>query len=83
MKRLMLTHAFESLGAIRIEPRTDAVNTRSRGAIEKLEAEQEALFKRHMVLPDGRLRDSVVYAITDDRWPQIKTRLGSFPGSIP
>lgn len=76
MKRLMLTHAFESLGAIRVELRTDAVNTRSRRAIEKLGAEQEALFKRHMVLPDGRLRDSVIYAITDDRWPEVRDRLG-------
>lgn len=73
MKRLMLTHAFESLGAIRVELRTDAVNTRSRRAIEKLGAEQEAFFKRHMVMADGRLRDSVVYAITNDRWAQIRS----------
>lgn len=78
MKRLMLTHAFETLGAIRVELRTDALNARSRRAIEKLGATQEALFLRHMVLEDGRYRDSVVYAITDDRWPEVRGRL--FPG---
>ncbi len=78
MKRLMLTHAFETLGAIRVELRTDALNARSRRAIEKLGATQEALFRRHMVLEDGRYRDSVVYAITDDRWPEVRSRL--YPG---
>lgn len=78
MKRLMLTHAFETLGAIRVELRTDARNARSRRAIEKLGAEQEALFRRHMVMADGRYRDSVVYAITDDRWPEVRSRL--YPG---
>jgi len=77
MKRLMLTHAFETLGAIRVELRTDARNARSCRAIEKLGAEQEALFRRHMVMADGRYRDSVVYAITDDRWPQVRARLNS------
>lgn len=80
MKRLMLAHAFESLGAIRVELRTDAVNARSRRAIEKLGAEQEALFRRHMVMDDGRLRDSVVYAITNDRWPRVKAGLGPASG---
>jgi RimJ/RimL family protein N-acetyltransferase len=79
MKRLMLAHAFETLGAIRVELRTDAVNLRSRRAIEKLGAEQEALFRRHMVMADGRYRDSVVYAITDDRWPEVRARLGPGP----
>lgn len=79
MKRLMLAHAFDTLGAIRVELRTDAANARSRRAIEKLGAEQEALFRRHMVMADGRYRDSVVYAITDDRWPQIRARLGAPP----
>jgi N-acetyltransferase len=79
MKRLMLTHAFETLGAIRVELRTDALNARSRRAIEKLGAEQEALFRRHMVMADGRYRDSVVYAITDDRWPEVRARLGAQP----
>lgn len=80
MKRLMLTHAFETLGAIRVELRTDALNARSRRAIEKLGATQEALFRRHMVLEDGRYRDSVVYAITDDRWPEVRGRL--FRGEV-
>lgn len=79
MKRLMLTHAFETLGAIRVELRTDARNARSRRAIEKIGAEQEALFRRHMVMADGRYRDSVVYAITDDRWPEVRDRLAPGP----
>lgn len=82
MKRLMLTHAFESLGAIRVELRTDAVNARSRRAIEKLGAEQEALFHRHMVMADGRFRDSVVYAITNDRWASVKAGLGPPPEPV-
>ncbi len=79
MKRLMLTHAFDTLGIIRVELRTDARNSVSRRAIEKLGAEQEGLFRSHMLLPDGNLRDSVVYAITRDRWPEIRERLGPAP----
>lgn len=75
MKRLMLAHAFDDLEAVRVELRTDALNARSRRAIEKLGAEQEALFRKHMVMADGRLRDSVVYAITDDRWPEVRAGL--------
>lgn len=81
MKRLMLAHAFDTLGAIRVELRTDALNARSRRAIEKLGADLEGVLRRHMVMPDGRLRDTAVYALTDDRWPEIRTRLAAVPHS--
>lgn len=82
MKRLMLAHAFEGLGALRVELRTDALNARSRGAIEKLGAEPEGILRRHMVMPDGRIRDTAVYAITDDRWPSIRGALArALPGT--
>ncbi len=83
MKRLLLTHAFETLGAVRVELRTDALNARSRRAIEKLGAVPEGVLRRQMVMPDGRLRDTAVYAVTDDRWPQVREQLAQTPGPMP
>lgn len=76
MKRLLLTHAFDALGAMRVELRTDALNLRSRRAIEKIGALQEGILKSHMLMPDGRWRDTAVYAITADRWTEVRTLLG-------
>jgi RimJ/RimL family protein N-acetyltransferase len=75
MKHLMLSHAFETLGAIRVELRTDARNARSRAAIEKLGAQFEGLMRAHMIMPDGALRDTAVYAITLDAWAELAQRL--------
>ncbi|MEX0876384.1 MAG: GNAT family protein [Phycisphaerales bacterium] len=77
MKHLMLRHAFDTLVAVRVELRTDALNARSRRAIEKLGAVPEGVLRSHMIMPDGRLRDTVVYAITRAEWPTVRERLRS------
>jgi RimJ/RimL family protein N-acetyltransferase len=74
-KLLLLTHAFDGLGAMRVEFKTDARNERSRAAILALGAQFEGVFRKHMRMPDGRIRDSAWYAITDDDWPAVRARL--------
>lgn len=74
-KYLMLRHAFEALGLLRVELKTDALNARSRAAILRLGARQEGVLRKHMVTDSGRVRDSVLFSITDDEWPQVKARL--------
>jgi len=74
-KYLMLQHAFETLGCIRLELKTDALNTRSRAAILRLGAKEEGTLRNHMITDGGRVRDSVYYSLTDAEWPAIKTNL--------
>ena len=74
-KLLMLEHAFERLGCMRVELKTDRRNERSRRAMESLPAKFEGIFRKHMLLSDGSVRDSAYYGITDDEWPQVKTNL--------
>lgn len=74
-KLLLLTHAFDTLGAMRVELKTDARNERSRAAILALGAEFEGISRKHLRMPDGRIRDSAWYAITDDDWPDVRARL--------
>ncbi len=74
-KYLLLEHAFEVLGCIRVQLKTDARNLRSQRAIERLGAVKEGVLRKHMILPDGSVRDSVFYSITDDDWPAVKARL--------
>lgn len=74
-KYLMLRHAFEVLGCIRVELKTDALNEKSRAAILRIGAKQEGIFRQHMVMPTGRLRDSVYFSIIDSAWPAVKADL--------
>lgn len=74
-KLLMLEHAFEGLGCMRVELKTDARNSRSRRAIAALPAHFEGIFRKHMLLPDGGVRDSAYYSIIDDEWPPAKANL--------
>jgi RimJ/RimL family protein N-acetyltransferase len=74
-KYLLLRHAFERLGCVRVELKTDALNTRSRAAILRLGARQEGILRSHMIVEDGRRRDSVYYGILDSEWPAIKMGL--------
>jgi RimJ/RimL family protein N-acetyltransferase len=74
-KLLLLRHAFEDLGCIRVEFKTDALNERSRAALEALPARCEGIFVKHMLVRDGALRDSAYYAITDDDWPEVRANL--------
>jgi len=74
-KYLMLRHAFETLGCIRVELKTDELNERSRNAILRIGAKQEGIFRNHMICADGRLRNSVYFSIVDSEWPQLKASL--------
>lgn len=74
-KYLLLRHAFESLGAVRIQFKTDLRNLPSQKAIERLGAVKEGIFRQHMITPQGVVRDSVYYSIIDSEWPAVKARL--------
>jgi RimJ/RimL family protein N-acetyltransferase len=74
-KYLLLMHAFETLGCIRVQLKTDSRNERSQRAIERLGAKHEGVLRNHMILPDGRFRNSVYYSIIDTEWPEVKARL--------
>jgi N-acetyltransferase len=74
-KYLLLEHAFERVGCIRVEFKTDAKNERARAALEALPARFEGVFLSHMLVRDGAVRDSAWYAITDAEWPAVKRNL--------
>ena len=74
-KYLQLTHCFEALGIARVELKTDALNARSRAAIQRIGATEEGTFRRHMRRADGTLRDSVYFSIIAEEWPAVKVRL--------
>ena len=74
-KYLMLRHAFETLGCIRVELKTDALNHRSRHAIRRIGATEEGTLRQHMVTWSGRLRDSVYFSVLDSEWPRVKRDL--------
>ena len=74
-KYLLLQHAFEKLGCIRVQLKTDLRNERSQRAIERLGAVKEGVLRNHMILPDGYFRHSVYYSILDAEWPAVKKRL--------
>ena len=74
-KYLLLGYAFESLGSLRVQFRTDVRNLRSQKAIERLGAVREGVLRDHMLLPDGTVRSSVIYSILAGEWPAVKDRL--------
>ena len=74
-KYLLLQHAFETLGCIRVQLKTDSRNERSQKAIERIGAVKEGVLRNYMILPDGRYRHSVFYSILDREWPAVKKRL--------
>jgi RimJ/RimL family protein N-acetyltransferase len=84
-KYLQLRHAFETLGCIRVEFKTDSLNTKSRQALARIGAVEEGTFRNHMVMPSGRLRHSVYFSITSEDWPAVKThleeRMAAYPPS--
>jgi RimJ/RimL family protein N-acetyltransferase len=73
-KFLMLQHAFEDLGLMRVEFKTDANNKRSCAALAALPAQFEGIFRRHMITNYG-VRDSAYYSVTDEDWPAVKAKL--------
>ena len=74
-KYLLLRHAFEALGCIRVQLKTDLRNERSQRAIERIGAVKEGVLRNHMILPDGYYRHSVFYSILDTEWQDVKRRL--------
>lgn len=76
-KRLLLEHAFDVLGCIAVEFRTHWHNRKSRAAIERLGAKLDGVLRHHQRLPDGTLRDTVVYSIIAPEWPTVRRNLDS------
>lgn len=71
----MLTHAFETLGMIRVELKTDSQNAQSRAAIERIGASFEGILRNHLIRRDGSYRHSALYSITEEQWPAIKAQI--------
>jgi RimJ/RimL family protein N-acetyltransferase len=74
-KLLLLTYAFEVLRCIRVAFLTDVLNQQSRTAILRLGAKQECILRNHMIMPNGRYRDSLCFSIIETEWPEVKARL--------
>jgi RimJ/RimL family protein N-acetyltransferase len=74
-KLLQLEHAFQRVGCRRVEFKTDARNERSRAALLAIGARFEGVFRKHMIMADGRQRDSAYYSILDDEWPEVREAL--------
>jgi N-acetyltransferase len=74
-KLLLLTHAFDALGAHRAEFKTDGLNRRSQAALEAIGATREGTLRRHVVMASGRVRDSVYFSVVWDEWPAVRGRL--------
>jgi len=82
-KYLLLKHAFDDQQAIRVQLKTDLRNLQSQRAIEKLGALREGVLRKHMVRPDGYLRDTVMYSIIAEEWPAVRERLEARLGYVP
>ena len=74
-KLLQMTHAFETLGANRVEFKTDSLNEKANPGLLGIGATYEGMFRNHMVMPGGRLRHSTYYSVIVDEWPAVKARL--------
>jgi RimJ/RimL family protein N-acetyltransferase len=83
VKYLLLKHAFESLGCMRVELKTDSLNEKSRNAILRIGAKEEGIFRNHMITASGRIRHSAYYSIIDSEWPAVKERLEAKLNSHP
>jgi len=71
----MMRYAFDTLGALRVEFKTDALNDRSRAALLGIGASEEGTLRNHMVTYTGRRRHSVYYSVIEEEWPRVKQRL--------
>jgi RimJ/RimL family protein N-acetyltransferase len=74
-KYLLLRHAFEQLGAIRVQLNTHYLNRQSQQAIERLGAVKEGVLRNHRIMPDGSYRHSVYYSVIENEWPKVKAEL--------
>lgn len=82
-KLLLLGHAFDDCGLGRVKIQTDGINARSQAAIAKLGATREGVLRRHLRRADGTFRDTVVFAVTGDDWPQVRARLQERLAAMP
>ncbi len=82
-KYLQLRHCFETVGCVRVEFKTDARNARSRAALIRIGATEEGTLRRHTVLPDGFVRDSVFFSVLDQEWPDVRRHLDATMASYP
>ncbi len=74
-KYLLMRHAFEDLGCMRVELKTDSLNEKSRNAILRIGAKQEGIFRNHMITSGGRIRHTVYFSVIDTEWPGVKAKL--------
>jgi RimJ/RimL family protein N-acetyltransferase len=74
-KYLLLRHAFETLGCMRVELKTDSLNAKSRAAILRIGAKEEGIFRNHMITSSGRVRHTVYFSVVDTEWPEVKVGL--------
>lgn len=77
-KLAMFEHAFEALGAHRVQLQTDARNQKSQNAIARVGATKEGVLRKHKVYPSGYVRDSVIFSVISDEWPQVKQQLQGY-----
>ena len=77
VKTLLLTHAFERLGCIRVEFKTDERNQRSQRALERIGATREGVLRNHMIVQGGFYRNSVYFSVIEEEWPAVRERLES------
>jgi RimJ/RimL family protein N-acetyltransferase len=82
-KYLMLRHAFEVWGCVRVELKTDALNEKSRNAILRIGAKEEGTLRRHVITWTGRIRDSIYFSILDFEWPVVKAKIEERIGASP
>jgi RimJ/RimL family protein N-acetyltransferase len=74
-KYLLIKHAFETLGCIRVQFKTDARNQRSQVSLERIGAVKEGTLRKQMITADGHIRDSIYYSIIESEWPSVKANL--------
>jgi RimJ/RimL family protein N-acetyltransferase len=74
-KLLLMGHAFDTLGCVRVEFKTDARNERSRGALSALPAQFEGVLRNHMIVPGVGQRDSAYFSVIDAEWPEVRANL--------
>jgi RimJ/RimL family protein N-acetyltransferase len=82
-KYLLFRHAFDDQQAVRVQLKTDLRNVQSQRAIEKLGAVREGVLRKHMIRPDGYIRDTVMYSVTAEEWPDVRSRLEARLGYVP
>ncbi|WP_235609236.1 GNAT family N-acetyltransferase, partial [Frankia casuarinae] len=82
-KVLLLEHAFERLGALRVEFKTDVLNTQARGGLRNIGAVEEGVLRSYNPMPDGRRRDAIYYSVLVEEWPIVKKTLAERPKACP